>query len=269
VDIYNENNEKLSFYLSGLISFSFTFLMLYLFLSYGYHKKVILNVKIKPVEVELLNNGGVAKPEPKPIPKPEPKPISKPEPKPIPKPEPPSLSSLFSNIKTGKIDNKVEEEPPPPTVSKESLNRLKSLSKTRRPIEEERNLSANANNFVVERNFKYSDDKALSVEYEELEIGKTSLDDKEQGIYDQFFSRVKESLYAKWHPSSEVAGNRGKVRIVIGENGEMLSYRILIYGKSKRFNFELEQFLQRIKGDKIADSSDDKISFEVFIGAKN
>jgi outer membrane biosynthesis protein TonB len=280
MDIYNKNESR-DFYLSGLISISFTVFILALFLSYGYKRNLVLNVKIKPVEVDLIVKDGVEpkkkeivkkptpKPKPKPAPKPKPKPTPKPkaEPKPTPKPEISSLSSLFSNIKTAKVE-KIDETPPPPTVSKESLSRLKSLSKTESPVENDRNLSMSQEDFVVERNFQYSKN-SLSVEYEEMEIGKSSLDNTEQGIYDEFFSKVKESLYKRWHPSPEIAGNRGKVRIILDENGKILSSKIIIGGKSKRFNFELDRYLSGIKGEKIVDGTGENVSFEVFIGAKN
>ncbi|EJF07634.1 hypothetical protein ThvES_00002270 [Thiovulum sp. ES] len=285
MDIYINDNEKINFYISGLFSISFTFSMLYLFLNYGYNTDLKMNIKIKPVEIDLVYKDGietekkeiVKKPTPKPIEKPKPKPVSKPEPKPEakkeapkpePKPETPSLSSLFSNIKTAKVQDTIEDTPPPPTVSKESLSRLKSMSKTESPVENDRNISIGKEAFTVERNFQYSKN-SLSVEYKEMEIGKSSLDNLDQGVYDDFFSKVKESLYKRWHPSPEIAGNQGKVRIILDGKGQVASFKILIGGKSERFNFELDRYLSGIKGDKIVEGTGENVSFEVFIGAKN
>jgi outer membrane biosynthesis protein TonB len=279
MDIYINNSEKINFYISGLFSISFTFSMIYLFLNYGYNTDLKMNIKIKPVEIDLVYKDGIETKKKeivkKPTPKPNPikKPTPEPEPKkevtkPEPKPETPSLSSLFSNIKTAKVQDTIEETPPPPTVSKESLSRLKSMSKTESPVANDRNISIGKEAFTVERNFQYSKN-SLSVEYEEMEIGKSSLDNLDQGVYDDFFSKVKESLYKRWHPSQEIAGNQGKVRIILDEKGQIASFKILIGGKSERFNFELDRYLSGIKGDKIVEGTGEHVSFEVFIGAKN
>jgi len=280
------NNDTKLFYLSGLFSISFFLIIIFSTLVYSYNKDRVLKIRTDKttISVNIIDKPKIVKPKielpqkivppkPKPIPKKivPPKPLPKPKPviKPISKPETPSLGSLFAKVDTSKyeeIDEVIEHKP---RVSDEMINRLKGkISKTELPLSrKDDNLTKNID-YQVERSYRYKNIESVRVDYRELEIRNSTLDDSDKGVYDKFYTQIKSFLYNKWYPSENIAGNSAIVRIILSKNSILEHYKIITRGKSEDFNIELTQYLESIKGTTVSVDIKTGVSFEVKFRAK-
>ena len=284
------NNDTKLFYLSGLFSISFFLIIIFSTLYYSYTKDRVLKIRTDKktiISVNLIEKPKIVvpkitppkkiipqKPKPKPIPKeikpvkPKPVPEKKQTPKPIPKPETPSLGSLFAKVDTSKYKESEEIIEQKPRISDEMINRLKGkISKTEIP-DNNRDENISDVDYKVERSYRYKNSKSVRVDYRELEIRNSSLDDADKGVYDKFYTQIKSFLYNKWYPSENIAGNSAIVRIILNEKSVLEHYKILTRGKSDDFNIELTHYLESIKGTIVSVDIKTKVSFEVKFRAK-
>ena len=286
------NNDTKLFYLSGLFSISFFLVIIFTTLYYSYVKDRVLKIKTAKsmISISIIDTPKVSKIipkqkiiKPKPIPKPKLKPVPKPKPiekpKDIPKPKPaptpppkvetPSLGSLFSKVDTSRYSEGEEIIEHKPRISNETMNRLKGeISKTEIPKNRDEYNISNSSDYELERSYSYQERESIRVDYRELEIRNSTLDDSDQGVYDKFYSQIKSFLYNNWYPSGSVAGNSAIVRIILNKNSVLEHYKIVTRGKSEDFNIELVQYLESIKGTFVSVDIDERVSFEVRFRAK-
>jgi len=294
----NFQDEKL-FYLGGLFSVSFFLILLFSALYYGYTRDKVIKIKTEKssgIEIVLYEapkekkkekkaNTTQSKPKPKIAPpkppkqqpeKPQSKSEEKQPPKPATPPPPPppketpkapSFDSLFSNIDTSKLD-KQEEEERKPLVSEETIKRLREeIQEIEAPIiRKDDNFSID--DYRLQREFKISHTQPISLEYKELEITSSSLEDSDSGIYDEVFATIQKFLYQNWQPSPLVAGNSAYVRIILSQDGTIQYCKITTAGKNPEFNLELKEYLKSLIGKKIEIDLDEAMSFEVKFRAK-
>ncbi len=297
----NLQDEKL-FYLSGLFSVSFFLILLFSALYYGYTRDKVIKIKTEKssgIEIVLYEapkekkrakkaDTTQSKPKPKPKiapPKPPKKHIEKsqsqseekqppkpatPPPPPLPPketPKAPSFDSLFSNIDTSKLDKPKEEEQKP-LVSEETIKRLrKEIQEIEAPIIRKDN-NFSIDDYRLQREFKISHTQPISLEYKELEITSSSLENSDSGIYDEVFASIQKFLYKNWQPSPLVAGNSAYVRIILSQDGTIQYCKITTAGKNPEFNLELKEYLKSLIGQKIEIDLDEAMSFEVKFRAK-
>jgi len=293
------NQDEKLFYLSGLFSISFFLVLMFSALYYSYSRDRILNIRTKknpgvevilyeaPPKPKKVEKSRIAKPKPRPKiipPKPKkrtqpknetPKVTKKITPPPPPHQNPvktaPSLDSLFSKIDTSRFKAKEEEiEKPKPLVSEETINRLKKkITKTKTPIDATRkDENISIENYKLQRTFKIAHTHPISLDYKELEITSSSIEDTESGMYDKIFSQIQSFLHNNWYPSSEVAGNSAYVRIVLSEDSIFKYYKIVTAGKNPEFNIELKEYLNTLIGKKMPVDLNTPLSFEVKFRAK-
>ena len=300
-------NVKL-FYLSGLFSISFFIILLFSALYYAYTRDKILKIKTKkndaieitfyeappPQKQEIkVKKETPKKPKPKPkilSPKPKQPPHQEPKesdikqaqkeevtPPPPPPPPPPkqevksapSLDSLFSKIDTSKFQPKEEEEEEKPIVSEETIKRLKEKAKEiKTPIDIKKDNNFSIDDYKLQREFKISNTKPISLDYKELEITSSSLENPDSGVYDEVFSKIQNFLHLNWQPSPNMAGNSAYVRIILSDEGIIQHFKIVTAGKNPEFNIELQDYLQSIIGQKVPVELQEAISFEVKFRAK-
>jgi outer membrane biosynthesis protein TonB len=210
-------------------------------------------------------------PKPKPQPKPQPKVEEKPSPSPPEVKPAPSLGSLFSKIDTTKFSN---EAPKPreekPIVSSEAVSRIKqNITKTETPVEKREDGNISSEMYRVNRQYSYNYSQSVSVDYKELEITSSSLQSSDSGVYDKIFSQIQGFLHTKWYPSSEVAGNSAKVRLILNENSVVEHFKIILEGKSPEFNMELRLYLESMIGERVPVELKDNLKLEVWFRAKD
>ena len=184
-------------------------------------------------------------------------------------PKPLSASSLFDKVDVPTFDPPNNEEAP--EISNQVMKRLKNnLGKTETPLAyKDYNHSLENKNYTISNNNKYKTQNIV-LKHKEIEITSSNFEqNSEKGIYDEFYSKIKNFLYNKWQPSIESAGHKAKVRFVLNNNSELLSYRVILYSGSDSFNLELDYYLASLQGTKFpVKIEQNKVAFEVFIGAK-
>jgi len=289
------------FLLSGLFSIGFFFTVIAITLLYSYNQNRVIQIrtekeninvllfteppkpKEKAVKNSIVKQKSIPVPKPKPKPK-KPKPVEKPVPpkpsevtkkeqqvispkreNPIPKPQ--SLSSLFDNTDISAVETVDNSDAP--QISSQVLHRLKNkLSKTDTPIAHKEDVNYTSTEYKIEREELYRESN-LILKHKDIEITSSNIDMSEKGVYSEFYSKIKKFLYDEWQPSKEIAGNKAKVRFILERDGTLKHYKVLLYSGSDRFNSELDFFLTRLVGDRFpVNTENEKLSFEVFIGAK-
>jgi hypothetical protein len=294
-----QENQNL-FLLSGLISIGFFIFLMFYGLYYSYKINKIMSVRTEKADVEVLlyieppkpkdqklkkakhnydtiplvkeikkeapKEQQVLPPKPKEITKIEQQVISPKRENPLPKPQ--SISSLFDKVDVPNFDPPDNDEAP--EISNQVMKRLKNkLGKTETPLAYKDYNSTYNKKYTISNNNIYKTQN-LVLKHKDVEVTSSNLEkNSEKGIYNEFYSKIKNFLYNKWQPSIESAGNKAKIRFILNKHSELISYRVILYSGSDRFNSELDYFLESLNGTKFpVKVTQERVAFEVFIGAK-
>jgi len=240
-------NDSKYFYLSGLISFIFFSLVAITFIYL-----IVIQDKIKTFALKKdsfisisLNNIDTSKIDTKkPVKKLKPKPTINKKPKEIKKIESkkleselkttpdvkksPSLSNMFSQVKTKKITHKTKKP-----IKKIDTKRIASLTKR---IHTTKTTSKSEANKKIEQ---------LDLEEKITEVGGESVSRAPE--VDEYLAKVHSFVYSNFHPSTQSANQMAKVRIWLSSSGKMSEFKILVSSPDALLNSEIDSLRQRLE----------------------
>jgi len=239
-------NDSKYFYLSGLISFIFFSLVAITFIYL-----IVIQDKIKTFALKKdsfisisLNNIDTSKFDTKkPIKKLKPKPTINKNPKEIKKKEikveselkttpdvkkTPSLSNMFSQVKTKKITHKTKKP-----IKKIDTKRIANLTKR---------IHATKTTAKSEANEKI---EQVDLKEKKSEVGGESVSRAPE--VDEFLAKVHSFVYSNFHPSTQSANQMAKVRIWLSSSGRMSEFKVLVSSSDISLNSEIDSLRQRLE----------------------
>ncbi len=252
------SQEDRYFYISGLISFSLFFAVVLLFILVILHKSSIETFAMQKdnyISVSLdmvvpLPTKNNAKPDPKPTPKEEPLP----EPEPVtdemettPETVETDVSSLFDDVWTQSADTKVEK--------KEEKIDSKRLAAIEKRIEKKE----------ATQTHKASDTiKTLDLVKPSIEVVGGSASTAPE--VNEYLAKIHAQVKAKFYPPASSEGESAKVRVRLDANGNVTSYRVLVYSGVPIFNEEVDRLDRRLKRMTFPKNPDGKsISLDIIL----
>jgi len=252
--------EDRYFYISGLISLSLFSAVVLLFALVVLHKSSIDTFAMQEdnyISVSLnmdlvIPTQNDAKPVPEPTPKQEV--IPEPEPEPAveeiestPEPVNTDVSSLFDDVWTQSADTKV--------VKKEETVDTKRLAAIEKRIKTKE----------TKKSQKASDKiKTLELVKPSIEVVGASASTAPE--VNKYLAKIHAQVKSKFYPPASSEGSSAKVRVKLDANGNVTSYRVLVYSGSNIFNEEVDRLERRLKRMTFPKNPDGKsISLEIIL----
>ena len=254
------SNEERYFYVSGLISITLFITVVFLFGFVIFHKSTIdtfamqednyISVSLNMDVVVPTKND--AKPDPKPTPEPET--IPEPEPEPAveeiestPEPVNTDVSSLFDDVWTQSADTKVEKK-----EEKVDTKRLAAIEKRIKTKETKKTQKAS--------------DKIKTLELVKPSIEVVGASASTAPEVNKYLAKIHAQIKSKFYPPASTEGNSAKVRVKVDANGNVTSYRVIVYSGSSIFNEEVDRLNSRLKRMTFPKNPDGKsISLEIIL----
>ena len=255
-----QSSDERYFYISGFISLSLFAAVVGLFALVILHKSSIETFAMQEdnyISVSLnmdvvIPSQNDAKPDPKPtpeaeiIPEPEPEPAVE-EIESTPEPVNTDVSSLFDDVWTQSADTKV--------VKKEETVDTKRLA-------------------AIEKRIKTKETKKsqkASEKVKQLELIKPSIEVVGASAstapeVNKYLAKIHAQVKSKFYPPASTEGSSAKVRVKIDANGNVTSYKVLVYSGSNIFNEEVDRLQSRLKRMSFPKNPDgESISLEIIL----
>ena len=252
------NSDERYFYISGLISLSLFASVIALFAMVALHSSSIDTFAMQEdnyISVSLnmdvvVPSQNDAKPDPKPTPEAEV--IPEPEPELVveeiqstPEPVNTDVSSLFDDVWTQSADTKVVKKEK--TVDTKRLAAIEKRIKTK-----ETKKSQKASDTV----------KTLELIKPSIEVVGASASTAPE--VNKYLAKIHGQVKSKFYPPASSEGSSAKVRVKIDANGNITSYKVLVYSGSNIFNEEVDRLQARLKRMTFPKNPDGKsISLEI------
>jgi len=248
------------FYISGLISITLFVTVVLLFGIVIFHKSTLdtfamqkdnyISVSLDMVMITPTKNE--AKPDPKPTPKQEV--IPEPEPEPAveeiestPEPVNTDVSSLFDDVWTQSADTKVEKKEE--KVDTKRLAAIEKRIKTKESIKTQK-----------------ASDKIKTLELVKPSIEVVGASASTAPEVNEYLAKIHAQVKSGFYPPASTEGNSAKVRVKINANGNVTSYRVIVYSGSSIFNEEVDRLYSRLKRMTFPKNPDGKpISLEIIL----
>ncbi len=243
-------DRKRLFFVSGLLSISI-YLLIFLFMFwYLYNKNEELKkyaIQSKSVEVSLV------------------------EPPKQKRSQKISKSSKKSKVERKKTEKPVKKEGSSSAKSGVDIEKLFSSVKTPRKSGSTSPKKSSSPSRLKGEGFKNRKSaaeilKSMNIKDIGRELANRSIRAVE-GESDPYLSKIYEILYKYWLPSQESAGNRAKVKIKIGPEGDF-DYTVLLFSGSETFNKELVEYLEYLKTKKFPPPKEGSKDIVVYFEAK-
>ena len=254
------SREDRYFYISGFISLSLFSAVILLFALVVLHKSSIdtfamqednyISVSLNMDLVVPTKNDAKPAPEPTPkqeiIPEPEPEPAVE-EIESTPEPVNTDVSSLFDDVWTQSADTKVEKK-----EEKVDTKRLAAIEKRIKTKETKKSQKAS--------------DKIKTLELVKPSIEVVGASASTAPEVNKYLAKIHAQVKAKFYPPASSEGSSAKVRVKLDANGNVTSYRVLVYSGSNIFNEEVDRLERRLKRMTFPKNPDGKsISLEIIL----
>ena len=254
------SREDRYFYISGFISLSLFSAVILLFALVVLHKSSIdtfamqednyISVSLNMDLVVPTKNDAKPVPEPTPkqeiIPEPEPEPAVE-EIESTPEPVNTDVSSLFDDVWTQSADTKVEKK-----EEKVDTKRLAAIEKRIKTKETKKSQKAS--------------DKIKTLELVKPSIEVVGASASTAPEVNKYLAKIHAQVKSKFYPPASSEGSSAKVRVKLDANGNVTSYRVLVYSGSNIFNEEVDRLERRLKRMTFPKNPDGKsISLEIIL----
>ncbi len=254
------SREDRYFYISGFISLSLFSAVILLFALVVLHKSSIdtfamqednyISVSLNMDVVVPTKNDAKPVPEPTPkqeiIPEPEPEPAVE-EIESTPEPVNTDVSSLFDDVWTQSADTKVEKK-----EEKVDTKRLAAIEKRIKTKETKKSQKAS--------------DKIKTLELVKPSIEVVGASASTAPEVNKYLAKIHAQVKSKFYPPASSEGSSAKVRVKLDANGNVTSYRVLVYSGSNIFNEEVDRLERRLKRMTFPKNPDGKsISLEIIL----
>ena len=165
---------------------------------------------------------------------------------------PASISSLFDTVSTKK-PTRSNTEAKKIEISKEFRQAAQKRTKTKTKKEPQKSAKEIAD--------------SLKEKSAKLVISQPDATPASKGLYNEYYAKIQALIYKHWNPSPEVAGSTAKIRLELFKNGSVSDVRVITYSENELFNYELEEFIEHIKGLIFPLTTKDSV-IEIYIGAQ-
>ncbi len=250
--------EDRYFYISGLISLTIFSAVTLLFAMVILHKSAIDTFAMQKdnyISVSLdmdlvMPTMNEAKPDPEPTPKQEVVPEPEPAPEEIestPDPVNTDVSSLFDDVWTQSADTKVDKK-----VEKVDTKRLAAIEKRIKTKETQKLQKASETI------------KTLELVKPSIEVVGASASTAPE--VNEYLAKIHAQVKSKFYPPASSEGESAKVSVKLDANGNLTSYRVLVYSGSNIFNEEVDRLQRRLQRMTFPPNPDGKsISLEIIL----